>query len=234
MQTEQDDMPLTIPTPVCADHTGKGVPYSTTSALKKERYRMRKCFLKAGKRMSSLKKVGLTGPKTTRATMTPESKKIKENLNKQLKNLQEKRDKKSIANRRLLLETHGWQLEPQQHSPYKRIKQNPSTLAAVQFMEDQSVFLPCKRSVLKKTGMQKKVLPKQMKRLHRDFLAVNRQKLLLHSVYRHRLKHIKTSWQSAGRNCHFVQSTDIVRNTSKHSSNRLFECACVNSVLMWT
>ena len=70
MQTEQDDMPPTIPAPVCADHTGKGVPYSTTSALKKARYRMRKCFLKAGK-MSSLKKVGLTGPKTTRATMTP-------------------------------------------------------------------------------------------------------------------------------------------------------------------
>ena len=86
MQTEQDDMPPTIPTPVCADHTGKGVPYST-SALKKAWYHLRKCFLKAGKRMSSLKKVGLTGPKTTRATMTPESKKIKENLNKQLKNL---------------------------------------------------------------------------------------------------------------------------------------------------
>ena len=96
MQTEQVNMPPTIPTPVCADHTGKGVPYSTTSTLKKARYRMRKCFLKAGKRMSSLKKIGLTGPKTTRATMVPESKKIKENLNKQLKNLQQKRDKKSI------------------------------------------------------------------------------------------------------------------------------------------
>ena len=127
MQTEQDDMPPTIPTPVYADHTWKGVPYSTTSALKKARYRMRKCFLKAGKRMSSLKNVGLTGPKTTRTTMTPESKKIKENLNKQLKNLQQKRDKMSIAKRWLLLETQGWQLEPQQCSPYKRIKQNPAT-----------------------------------------------------------------------------------------------------------
>ena len=129
MQTEQDDMPPTIPTPVYADHTWKGVPYSTTSALKKARYRMRKCFLKAGKRMPSLKNVGLTGPKTTRTTMTPESKKIKENLNKQLKNLQQKRDKMSIAKRWLLLETQGWQLEPQQCSPYKRIKWNPSTLA---------------------------------------------------------------------------------------------------------
>ena len=151
MQTEQDDMLPTIPTPVCADHAGKGVPYSMTSALKKARYRKRKCFLTAGKRMSSLKKVGLTGPKTTQATMTPESKKIKENFNKQLKNLQQKRNKMSIAKQRLLLETQGWQLEPQQCSPYKRIKWNPSTLAAVQFMEDQSVFLPCKRSVLKKT-----------------------------------------------------------------------------------
>ena len=45
---------------------------------------------------------------------------------------------------------------------------------------------------------------------------------------------IGTSWQSTSRNCRFVQSTDIVRNTSKRPSIRLFECACVKSVLMWT
>ena len=68
-------------------------------------------------------------------------------------------------------------------------------------MEDQSVFLPCKQSVLKETGTQKKVLPKWMKRLHRDFLAVNGQKLSLRSVYRHHLKHIKTSKHQAFRIC---------------------------------
>ena len=68
-------------------------------------------------------------------------------------------------------------------------------------MEDQSVFLPCKRSVLKETGTQKKVLPKRRKRLHRDFLAVNEQKLSLRSVYRHRPKHIKTSKHQAFRMC---------------------------------
>ena len=51
------------------------------------------------------------------------------------------------------------------------------------------------------TGTQKKVLPKRMKRLHRDFLAVNGQKLSLCPVYRHRLKRIKTSKHQAFRMC---------------------------------
>ena len=185
-----------------ADHTQKGAPYPTTSALKKARYRMRNFFLKAGKKLSSLRRVGLMGPKTIQETATPESKKIKKNLNKQLEILQQRHDKRSLAKWRLLLEIKGGQLEPQQSIPYKRTKQNPSTLAAVQFMEDQSVFLPCKRSVLKKTGGQKKVLPKRMKRLHQEFLAANSgQKLSLRTVYRHRPKHVKTYKHQALRMC---------------------------------
>lgn len=116
---------------------------------------MRKFFLGAGKTMSSLKKAGLVGPKATEEVTTPESKKIKANINMQLQNLHQKLDKKSLAQRRLLLETKGHQQEPQQSSLYTRTKKNPSTLAAVKYMKGQLVFLPCKRSVLK-NGMQKK------------------------------------------------------------------------------
>ena len=126
-----------------------------------------------------------------------DSKKIKENLKKQLKNLQQKRDKMSIAKRWLLLETQGWQLEPQQCSPYKRIKWNPSTLA----VHGGSVRISAMQAVCFEGDWNAEVLPKRMKRLHRDFLAVNGQKLSLRSVYRHRPKHIKASKHQAFRLC---------------------------------
>ena len=62
-----------------------------------------------------MQKVKRTSPKAT-----PESKRIKNALNERLQELKPKRDKKSLASRRLLMRTVNPNQNISQTSPYKR------------------------------------------------------------------------------------------------------------------
>ena len=91
-------------------------------------------------------------------------------------------------------------------------KTHKGTEAAISYMEEISVHLPGKRTVSKRCLTQKKVLPKRLKRLHRDLMRTNPEATTsLRSFYRHRPSHIKTSRQQAFRQglCEICVNIDL-------------------------
>ena len=147
--------------------------------------------------------------------MTPRSKKVKTAVFSKLDKLKNRRDKKSLASRRLLLDTISSGNEqpgckPLVTSPYKRTAANIKTATAVAFLEDISVDLPGKKTVNKRTLTQKKVLPKRLKRLHRDFRSHYPEVMVsLRTMYRHLPRHIKTMKHQSYRQCLCETCTNV-------------------------
>ena len=123
-------------------------------------------------------------PATKVDQATQESKRVKKSLFAKLRSLKNANDVTSKP------------------SPYKRRQKNLSTLTAISFLEDVAVDLPDKRTVSRRSLQQQKVLPKRLKRLHRDFLKLHMQsKVSLRTFYRNLPQHIKTVGHQTYRQC---------------------------------
>ncbi|KAK7484163.1 hypothetical protein BaRGS_00024533, partial [Batillaria attramentaria] len=194
--TDAEDAPRTpsaSPPRTPDSHQGLHIPAATSSseATRKSRQCLRKTLLGLGK--SSGLVDSFLGQKQRQAPETPESKRVKLSTLKKLQELSRKRDKKSMAARNLLLDIMGKRVE-KRGSPYKRKKMHAGTEASLRFFEEIAVNLPGKRTVNKKTQKQRKVLPKRLCRLYREFKEKNPGvKTSLRSWYRILPSHIKTS-----------------------------------------
>ena len=117
--------------------------------------------------------------------------------------LKRKRSKHALGAKQLLVDT----MSPQRATDgrgtlYKRKANAPATNAAVEFLEEVAVDLPGKKSASKKNMEQKKVLPKKLERLRKDFLTKHpNYKFSLNRLYRHLPAHMLTSRRQAYSHC---------------------------------
>ncbi|XP_070207423.1 uncharacterized protein [Littorina saxatilis] len=175
----------------CGSHDKTSDSTTSKQAMKKAKYRIKKALGSVGKKYLKYIHFEVPGSGTSKVSSgTPQSKNVKENVFKELDNLKGNRDRKSLSKRRLLLEMKGDQIQPPKNSPYKRKQKYLSTSAAVEFLQEQAVFEPNKRSVSK--GQPRKLLPKRLKRLHKEYVATSNSKVSLRTMYRHLPRHIKT------------------------------------------
>ena len=92
---------------------------------------------------------------------------------------------------------------------YKRSQINKATAAAVEYMDNVSINLPGKKSVGKKTQIQKKILPKRLKDHKFSFEQVTGQKISLSSMYRLKPRHLLTSHRQSYKQCLCEVCTNI-------------------------
>lgn len=115
----------------------ESMPYASNSALRKAKYRLKKALEAAGGKGRSLKHF-VQGQVENKSQETPRSQKIRKTLERTLSPLKKKRDKESLAKKKLFMELKGETLEKSSTSPYKRKKKHPGTEAAKKFLEEQA------------------------------------------------------------------------------------------------
>ncbi|XP_013411104.2 uncharacterized protein LOC106174215, partial [Lingula anatina] len=104
------------------------------------------------------------------------------------------RSKESLARRRLLTSLLNPELDADTKNLYQRKKASEVSCAAREFLEDSAAHVPGKQTISKRTGVQKKILPKRLKRLHKEFLQKNPgSQISLRTLYRIMPKHILSS-----------------------------------------
>lgn len=167
------------------------------------------------KLLDSINKTPQSTPKIRKpTTLSPSPKSVKSALYRKIGELQKKRSKKCLYARKLFLdvltpEKETDLLEQETSSVYKR-KKKPATKAAVEYLDDIAVHMPGKRTVLKRTLQQKKILPKKMKRLHRDFREKHPDNTTsLRTFYRHLPSNIVSSSKLAYKQCLCETCTNI-------------------------
>ena len=181
-----------LPGPELSSIPPPNSPLPSSAAVRKALYRAKKKLLSSTK-TTALQKVKTPATKVDQAT--PESKRVKKSLFAKLHSLKKFRSKKSLACKKLLLDIISQNANDvtSKPSPYKRRQKNLSTLTAISYLEDVAVDLPDKRTVSRRSLQQQKVLPKRLKRLHRDFLKLHVQsKVSLRTFYCNLPQHIKT------------------------------------------
>ena len=131
---------------------------------------------------------------------SPSPSKVKARVTEKIQQLSKKRSKRALFQRNYLKNLIDGGPSPVKKETYQRRKLHPGREAAVSFLHDVSINLPGKKSVSKM--QQRKVLPKRMKRLHRDFKLSNPGvSVSLRTMYRRKPGTIKTSRHSTYRQC---------------------------------
>ena len=196
-----------------SQHANVAVPSSGKEAKRKAHYRMKIRLLTPNIRkgsaytalVSRLVKKAKTTLKKKKTGTSPSPGKLKAALYGKLQKLQKLRSKKALAARKLLLGVVSPNETQSADSSEQRLycrKQTIASRAAIEFFQEVSIDLPGKKSVSKKTLTQKKILPKRMKRLHKEFQAKNPEhKLSLRGMYRHLPHDVLSSRKQAYRQC---------------------------------
>ena len=166
-------------------------PSSGKEAKRKAHYRMKIRLLTPNIRKGSAYtalvsrpvKKAKTTPKKKKTGTSPSPGKLKAALYGKFEKLQKLRSKKALAARKLLLGVVSHNETQSADSSEQRLycrKQTIASRASIEFFQEVSIVLPGKKFV------SKKILPKRMKRLHKEFQVKNPEhKLSLRGMYRH-------------------------------------------------
>ena len=134
------------------------------------------------------------GPQPSTNVNSPSPGKLKRAFKAALESIKKQRNKASLIKKRLLYSLVRDNGSNDCENLFVRRKIAPGTEAVRVFLEESAVNTPGKHSVSKRTGIQKEILPKRMKRLHKEFLRENPEKQVsLRTMYRRSPKHILTS-----------------------------------------
>ncbi|GFN75253.1 vertnin [Plakobranchus ocellatus] len=126
---------------------------------------------------------------------------IKTNIEKEIEKLKPKRSKESLKSKKLLQNVMGGGNDQKEIASYKK-KKSEANLKLSEFLEDVSINLPGKKTASKRTMAQKKILPKRVKHLRKEFEELNPSlKVSKSTFYRSIPRHILTSHKHKHHSC---------------------------------
>ena len=126
---------------------------------------------------------------------------MKENVEKEIEKLKPKRSKESLKTKKILLNAISNGKHQREVGTYKRTK-SEANIKLQEFLNDVSINLPGKKTVGKKTLTQKKILPKRVRHLQKEYRELHPQLNVSRSTfYRNIPKDILTSHKHKHHSC---------------------------------
>lgn len=148
-------------------------------------------------------------PKTRRHTVsTPSPKRLTSSYKTQIAKLKNLRSRDALSRRNLLESLVDPTLEHSDKIRYAK-SVTEKAKAAEKFILDEAIDIPNKRAVSKKGKIQKKILTKRVKRLHREFCRNTSHKISLRTFYRMLPKNVLTSHKQKFQQCLCEYCTNI-------------------------